>query len=112
MKQISSVGEVDLQNWLILLVCLGFFLACWAVIVAVFVSMARQGDERRKLIVGKAAASSFPVVLVYLVFHVGKDLYLSLTGGEPQGVNPFSTLLVFSLLYAVELIYYKRKFGD
>ena len=106
--------ETVSTSWttLALFLCLAFFLACWAVIIAVFVSLARQGDERRKMIVGRAAAACFPVVLLYLVFQVGEDVYRSVTGGAPDGVDPFSTLLVFSILYAVELLYYKRKFGD
>lgn len=99
-------------SWLILALCLLFFAACWAVIVSVFVTLARQGDERRRLIVGRAAAACFPVFLLYLVFHVAEDAYRSVTGGEADGVNAFSTLLVFSVLYAVELLYYKRKYGD
>lgn len=108
----TSLAVVPASDWLILILCLAFFLACWAAIGAVFVSLARQGDERRKMIVGRAAAACFPVFLLYLAFHVAEDVYLSVTGGEPDGVNPFSTLLVFSVLYAIELLYYKRKYGD
>ena len=53
-----------------MIVCLLFFAACWAVIAYVFVTLARQGDERRRMIVGRAAAACFPVFLLYLVFHV------------------------------------------
>ncbi|WP_294496638.1 hypothetical protein [uncultured Gemmiger sp.] len=101
-----------MDHWLILFLCVAFFAVCWAVIAYVFVTMARQGDERRKLIVGRAAAACFPVFLLYLIFHVVEDVYRSVTGGESDGVNAFSTLLVFSVLYAIELLYYKRKYGD
>ena len=99
--------DISSESWLIMIVCLLFFAACWAVIAYVFVTLARQGDERRRMIVGRAAAACFPVFL-----HVAEDVYRSVTGGEADGVNPFSTLLVFSILYAIELLYYKRKFGD
>ena len=104
--------DISSESWLIMIVCLLFFAACWAVIAYVFVTLARQGDERRRMIVGRAAAACFPVFLLYLVFHVAEDVYRSVTGGEADGVNPFSTLLVFSILYTIELLYYKRKFGD
>ena len=85
-----------------------------AVIIAMFISLAKQGDERRDMIVGKASTQTFAVVVVYVAFNVVKDIYQVLTGADlsHEGINPFVMLTTISLIYAIELIYHKKKYGD
>ena len=68
---------------IILLLCT--LLASAAAIIAMLVSLSRQGDERRRMIVEKASARSF----LYTVF-----------------------LGIIAALYAINLAYYTKKFGD
>ena len=53
---------------------LAIFVLCCALIVWVLAQLARQGDERRKMIVGKACANTFLVMVVYLIACVVVDM--------------------------------------
>lgn len=104
--------DISSESWLIMIVCLLFFAACWAVIAYVFVTLARQGDERRRMIVEKASANTFAVMMVYLLICILERVAGPMLGWQPGGVNPFVMLLVMSVVYAVELVFLKRKYGD
>ena len=54
------------------------FLAFIVVDIGMFVSLGRQGDERRKMIVEKSSAQTFAVFAVYTLFCVLEGLYRSL----------------------------------
>ena len=56
------------------LIPLAIFVLCCALIVWVLAQLARQGDERRKMIVGKACANTFLVMVVYLIACVVVDM--------------------------------------
>ena len=80
--------------------------------VGMIISLGRQGDERRRMIVGRASANTFFVAVAYLCFRVGENLYLGMARGLPaRGLDPFVTLSVLAILYAVQLLYFKRRFG-
>ncbi len=82
-------------------------------IVAMFVSLAKQGDERRRMIVQKASANTFAITVLYLLFCIVEGVVRSATKGEPlEGISPLVTLTIISIVYAVELFYFKRKYGD
>jgi len=83
-------------------------------IITMFVSLAKQGDERRKTIIEKASAKTFAVVVVYLLFCIIENIYnvVSQTDLSPEGMNPFITLTVISMIYAIALAYHKKKYGD
>lgn len=83
-------------------------------IIFMFVSLAKQGDERRNMIVGKASTKTFVIFVLYVAFFVVRNMYKILSGIDlsPEGMNPFVTLVTISLIYIVELIYHKKKYGD
>lgn len=91
-----------------------FLLVSIAVIGIMLLSLAKQGDERRDMIVRKASAKTFAVIVVYICFFVVKNIYLIVSGTDvsPKGMNPFVTLVTISLVYMIELFYHKRKYGD
>lgn len=91
-----------------------FFLIIIAVIISMFTSLAKQGDERRDMIVGKASAKTFAIIALYMAFYVIKSLYLILSGTDlsPEGMNPFITLTTMAFIYAVELVYHRKKYGN
>lgn len=85
-----------------------------ALIVSMFISLSKQGDERRKMIVEKASANTFAITAVYLLFCVAENIYKVVSGKDlsPQGLNPFVTLIVIAIIYTFELFYHKKKYGD
>ncbi len=91
-----------------------FLLATIAVIIAMFVSLARQGDERRRTIIEKASTKTFAVTILYLLFCIAENIYKVASGSDlsPEGMNPFVTLTVIAVIYAIELIYHKKRYGD
>ena len=99
------------EIWLFLgLLCLMGMLAA---IVAMVVSLARQGDERRRMIVAKAGLNTLCVVVAYLFFCVVEGVVVSVGSGAPaEDLDPFVTLVVIAMIYAAQLFYFKRKYGD
>lgn len=99
---------------MLLAIFLIFLLALIAAIIAMFISLAKRGDERRDMIVGKASTKTFAVVVLYVAFYVVKNMYKVLSGTDlsPEGMNPFVTLTTIALIYAAELIYHSKKYGD
>ena len=99
------------EIWLFLgLLCLMGMLAA---IVAMVVSLARQGDERRRLIVAKAGLNTLCVVVAYLFFCVVEGVVVSVRSGAPaEDLDPFVTLVVIAMIYAAQRFYFKRKYGD
>lgn len=58
------------------------------------------------MIVGKACANTFLVMVVYLIACVVVDMV-----GPARGMNAFLMLCVLCLVFLVQLLHYKRKFG-
>ncbi len=84
-----------------------------AVNLAMFVSLGKQGDERRKAIVQKASSNTFSIVVLYILFSIIENIFSTVTQSKPvESMNPIILLTVISIIYAVQLIYYKRKLGD
>lgn len=54
------------------------------------------------------------MTVLYLLFCIAKNIYkvVSETDMTPEGMNPFVTLTVISVIYMFELIYHKKKYGD
>lgn len=100
-------------NFMLGMFLIGLFLII-SVIISMFVSLAKQGDERRQMIVGKASTKTFAIIVVYVAFCVGEDIYKVLSGIDlsPKGMNPFIMLTIMAFIYAIELIYHKKKYGD
>lgn len=91
-----------------------FLLVLIALNVAMFISLGKQGDERRKAIVGKASANAFAITVLYLLYCVVENILLVATRKNlsPDGMNPFIMLSVLAMIYYVFLVYYKKKYGD
>ena len=86
--------------------------AMLAVIAAMFVSLGKQGDERRRMIVEKAGAGTLAVLAVYFLYCVGESLVRSIAWDLPaEGLNPLVTLTVTALVYTAHLLYFKKKYG-
>ena len=90
----------------------GFFLLLGLTGV-MFVSILRQGDERRRLILLHAGSTSFSAFVGMLLL----EIILGVTGSITQGIpieekNPLVLLMTAALVYCVSLCYYKRRYGD
>lgn len=85
-----------------------------SLIAAMFLSLGRQGDERRRLIVEKSSFGTLFITVLYLLFEILERMVLIFTGRDlsPAGINPFILLTVVSVIYMGNLIWYKRKYGD
>lgn len=90
-----------------------FLVAILAVDVGVLVSLGWQGDERRRLIVQKAGFNTFAVVVLYVLFCVVENMVNGLVRGLPgESMNPIILLTVMAIIYAGQLIYFKKRYGD
>lgn len=104
---------MDLRSLLIVWLPLFLLLIFLILIAAMFVSLARQGDERRRMIVQTASANTFAVTVVYILFCAIKGIIRSIAHGEPmEEMNPIVTLMTIAITYTFELFYFKRKYGD
>ena len=89
---------------------LGLLVVMAALIVWMFVSLVRSeiGDERRKLIVGKASTWAFIAPMgATLVETI--EVAVAQPNGEP--VEPFVRLVVAAMAYAIFLGWFKHKYG-
>lgn len=104
---------MDLRSLLIVYLPLFLLLIFLILIAAMFVSLARQGDERRRMIVQTASANTFAVTVLYLLFCAIEGVVRSIVRGEPmEEMNPIVTLMTIAITYTFELFYFKRKYGD
>ena len=91
------------------LILFGLFLLGTIVLdVAMVVSLARVGDERRQLIVWKAGSFTLLVTVLTQVFDVGE----AVVRGQKVQSNPFIDLSVTAVTYFVVLLVLKKRYGD
>lgn len=91
------------------LILFGLFLLALVILdVSMIVSLLKEGDERRQLIVWKASTFTLVVVVGSLVL----DIVESVIRVEAMRVNPFVKLSVTAMVYLAALLYYKRRYGD
>lgn len=97
----------------ILALFFAFLLAMTALIISMLVSLGRQGDERRKMIVEKASTKTFAITVGYLLLCIAENAFSVLSGRDLsiREINPYVTLSVIAMVYALELFYHKRKYG-
>ena len=92
---------------ILMVLCLIFIGALIVLDVAMVVSLARPGDERRQMIVWKAST--------YTLLGTAGSLCLSivekLVRMEPMAVNPFVTLGASAIIYFLFLLYFRHKHG-
>lgn len=91
---------------------LTFLIIIVALIVITLYQLLPLGDERKKLIQQEEGSYSFAVVIGYLFIEIGIMTYTNPATPEIfEGLNPFITLIVFSIIYLVSLLRAKRKYG-
>ena len=76
--------------------------------VAMVVSLARVGDERRQLIVWKAGSFTLLVTVLTQVF----DVVEAVVRAQKLQSNPFIDLSVTAVTYFVVLLVLKKRYGD
>ncbi|WP_342514054.1 hypothetical protein MKY34_04640 [Sporosarcina sp. FSL K6-1522] len=97
------------MDWFLLLF-LGFILSLFVLIGLLLISLAKQGDERGEFIKTKAMTSTFLAIVGLLIWLNIKALYVIFAKGEkPEGINPFTFLVVISIVFLVNLLYNKKK---
>lgn len=101
------------ENFLFVLFII-FLLLIIAITIFMFISLAKQGDERRDMIVGKTSTKTFAIAVLYMASYVVRNIYLIISGTNlsPDGMDPFVTLTTISLIYLIALVYHKKKYGD
>ena len=85
-----------------------FLLGTIVLDVAMVVSLARVGDERRQLIVWKAGSFTLLVTVLTQVF----DVVEAVVRAQKLQSNPFIDLSVTAVTYFVVLRVLKKRYGD
>ena len=81
-------------------------------ILWMFVSLGRQGDERRRMIVTQAAAWSFVVMAGAMALEVVEQVVRSAALGQPMSfTSPLVRLMVMSWVYFISLGCLRRRHG-
>jgi len=87
-------------------------LICALLIAITLVSLPKLGDERKNFIKLKAQSYTFIIVIGLLLFEITENVYLTLwTDSSYSGMNPFTFLVVISIVYLITLLSSKRKYG-
>lgn len=82
-------------------------------IAMMLTSLSKQGDERRDFIINKAVKGTFIILVGILIISVCESAYISLVKDmSVKGINPFILLSITSIVFAMELLFTKKKFGD
>lgn len=113
-KLIMSIGGIFMdKDFGFILFCI-FLILVIAIIITMFVSLAKQEDERRRMIVEKSSTKSFAIMVLYFLMCIAENIFKVVSGKDlsPEGMNPFVTLIVVAVVYIVELLYHKKKYGD
>lgn len=75
-------------------------------------SLVKLGDERKNLIKMKAQSYSFAVVVFMMLINIFQNIYVTQwADGAYEGVNPFTFLVVISVVYLISLLFFKKKYG-
>lgn len=91
------------------LILFGLFLLGTIVLdVAMVISLARVGDERRQLIVWKAGSFTLLVTVLTQVF----DVVEAVVRAQKLQSNPFIDLSGTAVTYFVVLLVLKKRYGD
>lgn len=87
-----------------------FLAACLALIGYMFASLAKQGDERRRMIVEKSASLAFLITMGSLVLRVAAHA-AGLPLADDAAIGLFSTLATGALVFAIALAYHRKRYG-
>ena len=100
-------GMFTWDNFFLILFWL-FLLGTIVLDVAMVISLARVGDERRQLIVWKAGSFTLLVTVLTQVF----DVVEAVVRAQKLQSNPFIDLSVTAVTYFVVLLVLKKRYGD
>lgn len=79
---------------------------------AMFISIKKRGDERRKMIVEKSCANTLFITLIYLGVTSVLKILMVFAADSDFDINPITTMTIISVIYLLQVCYYKRKYGD
>lgn len=99
------------QANILLFIFVIFLLLCIASIIFMFISIGKQGDELRKMIIQKTSANTFYIAIGLLLFDVIERVSTAFVNFTPHPANSFIRLAMLSFTYVILLAYYKHKFG-
>lgn len=89
-----------------------FLLVIIILIATTLYQLMPLGDERKRTIQLEAGSYSFLVVVVYLLIEIIIMAYTNLATSDVfSGLNPLTTLIIFSLIYLFSLWKAKRKYS-
>lgn len=88
------------------------FVAAALVIARMVAALAKEGDERQKLILEKTAAGTLTVTLCLLTAaSLRNGVLVLLEGVSAEGLSPFLLLSLIAAVFAVLLAVNKKRFG-
>ena len=112
MEIIMAVGGI---TNLMAAVVFGVFIlliVCAVAAVIMLISLSRQGDERRKTILQRTCVNTFYITVGFLVLYVIAGLIRSIAFNQALlGINPAVGLGVIAVVYTINLVYFKVKYG-
>ena len=92
---------------------MGLTVVLLVLIGVMFVSILRQGDERRKLILLHAGSTGFTALTGMLLLETVLGVAGGMFCGTPmEEQNPLVLLMTAALVYCVLLAYYRKRYGD
>lgn len=80
--------------------------------VSMLISIRKDGDERRKMIVQKSCANTLIFALIYLLLTSILKVLAVFMLDDDFDINPISTMAIISVIYLLQVRHYKKKFGD
>jgi len=86
---------------------LAIFTICIGIMLVV---IARGGDERRKMILDKNAATTLKYIVIIQVILSVIDLFQGKNILSINDTNTFSSLTITAFLFVIGLLYYNQKF--
>lgn len=87
----------------------GLFLIMVVSIGFLMYSLAKRGDERKKLIKMKAMSGTFLAAVAVLVIQIILSL---IRNRQLEGMNPLINLTILSVVFFFLLLYYRKHYGD
>lgn len=99
--------KIAILGWIIIFI----LVALISMIVFMLYSLAKQGDERKRLIKTKTMSTTFLWTIAILIEEVIRMLIKN-DPNNPNITNPLLVLMTVSIIFFVSLIIYKKKYGD
>lgn len=98
----------------------GIVIALWMFLIVsiigtiiMFANLNSKGDERKTAIILHASSRTFYILAagigIYFISQIIRSTFLN---EKIIGINPVAAMALTSVLYTINLYYYKRKMGD